>query len=151
VFKGFREFILRGNIVDLAVAVVIGTAFADLVMQFNQSFLTPLVAVFTGGGDVGGRFVVLGQTFGYGAFVGAVITFLITAAVVYLFVVVPTNKLISRFSDTHPEKEAQTLVRKAKMPERDTDASASETQLLTEIRDLLRPSTALSRECVTVF
>jgi large conductance mechanosensitive channel len=45
--------------------VVIDTAFADLVMQFNQSFLTPLVAVFTGGGDVGGRFVVLGQTFGY--------------------------------------------------------------------------------------
>ena len=137
-FKGFREFILRGNIVDLAVAVVIGTAFADLVMQFNQSFLTPLAAVFTGGGDVGGRFVVLGQKFGYGAFVGAVITFLITAPVVYLFVVVPTNKLLSRFSDTHPENEAQTLVRKTKMPERDTDASASETQLLTEIRDLLR-------------
>jgi large conductance mechanosensitive channel len=123
VFKGFREFILRGNLVDLAVAVVIGTAFADLVMQFNQSFLTPLAAVFTGGGDVGGRFVVLGQTFGYGAFVGAVINFLITAAVVYLFVVVPTNKLLSRFPIPIRENEAQTLVRKAKMPERDTDAS----------------------------
>ena len=122
-FKGFREFILRGNLVDLAVAVVIGTAFADLVMQFNQSFLTPLAAVFTGGGDVGGRFVVLGQTFGYGAFVGAVINFLITAAVVYLFVVVPTNKLLSRFPIPIRENEAQTLVRKAKMPERDTDAS----------------------------
>ena len=65
-------------------------------------------------------------------------TFLITAVVVYLFVVVPMNKLLSRFSDAHPENEAQPSVRKAKMPARDSDASASETQRLTEIRDLLR-------------
>ncbi|MGQ0718983.1 MAG: large conductance mechanosensitive channel protein MscL [Pseudonocardiales bacterium] len=115
--KGFRAFILRGNIVDLAIAVVIGTAFADLVMQFNQSFLTPLIAVFTGGGDVGGKFVVLSQEFSYGAFIGAVITFLITAAVVYFLVVLPMKKLLGRTPQ---------------------DASESEAQLLTEIRDLLR-------------
>lgn len=50
--KGFRDFILRGNIIELAIAVVIGTAFVALVTQFTESFITPLIAVFTGGGDV---------------------------------------------------------------------------------------------------
>jgi len=124
VFKGFRDFILRGNIVDLAIAVVIGTAFADLVMQFNQSFLTPMVAVFTGGGDVGGKFVILGQPFGYGAFIGAVITFLITTAVVYFLIVVPMNKLLGRTLKTGPKDEDEALARQA--------------ELLAEIRDLLQ-------------
>lgn len=121
-FQGFRDFILRGNIVDLAVAVVIGTAFTALVSQFAESFITPLIAAFTGGGDVGGEFTVNGQAFTYGAFVGAVITFLITAAVVYYVVVLPMNKIMARYKKP-PEQEL---------------AEPTEAELLAEIRDLLR-------------
>jgi large conductance mechanosensitive channel len=120
--KGFRDFILRGNIIELAVAVVIGTAFAALIKQFTESFITPLISVFTGGGDVGGQFVVRGEVFSYGAFIGAVITFLITAAVVYFLVVVPMNRILDRYSKPVLEELAE----------------PSEAELLTEIRDILR-------------
>lgn len=120
--KGFRDFILRGNIIELAVAVVIGTAFAALIKQFTESFITPLISVFTGGGDVGGQFVVRGEVFSYGAFIGAVVTFLITAAVVYFLVVVPMNRILDRYSKSALEELAE----------------PSEAELLTEIRDLLR-------------
>ncbi|MPZ66997.1 MAG: large conductance mechanosensitive channel protein MscL [Pseudonocardiaceae bacterium] len=120
-FRGFRDFILRGNIIDLAVAVVIGTAFTALVSQFTASFITPLIAVFTGG-DVGGQFTVNGQQFTYGAFVGAVVTFIITAAVVYYLVVVPMNKIMARY----------------KKPAEQELAEPTEAELLMEIRDLLR-------------
>lgn len=119
--KGFRDFLLRGNIVDLAVAVVIGTVFTALVSQFTKSFITPLIAVFTGG-DVGGQFTINGQSFTYGAFVGAVITFLITAAVVYFIVVTPTKRISARFRKPVEEELAQ----------------PTEAELLMEIRDLLR-------------
>ncbi len=121
-FRGFRDFILRGNIVDLAVAVVIGTAFTALVSQFTASFITPLIAVFTGGGSVGGQFSVNGQPFSYGAFVGAVVTFVITAAAVYYVVVSPMNKIMARF----------------KKPAEQELAEPTEVELLMEIRDLLR-------------
>lgn len=120
--KGFRDFVLRGNIIELAVAVVIGTAFVALVKQFTDSFITPLIAVFSGGGQVGGRFTVAGQVFSYGAFIGAVITFLITAAVVYFFVVVPMNRIMDRYTKPALEELAE----------------PSEAELLTEIRDLLQ-------------
>ena len=120
--KGFRDFILRGNIIELAIAVVIGTAFVALITQFTESFITPLIAVFTGGGDVGGKFTVSGQAFSYGAFIGAVITFLITAAVVYFLVVVPMSRLVGRYSK--PAVEELT--------------GPSEAEVLMEIRDLLR-------------
>ncbi len=120
-FRGFRDFILRGNIIDLAVAVVIGTAFAALVSQFTASFVTPLIAVFTGG-DVGGQFTVDGQPFTYGAFVGAIVTFVITAAVVYYLVVAPMNKIMARY----------------KKPAEQELAEPTEAELLMEIRDLLR-------------
>lgn len=120
-FRGFRDFILRGNIIDLAVAVVIGTAFAALVTQFTASFVTPLIAVFTGG-EVGGQFTVDGQPFTYGAFVGAIVTFVITAAVVYYLVVVPMNKIMARY----------------KKPAEQELAEPTEAELLMEIRDLLR-------------
>lgn len=126
--KGFRDFILRGNVIDLAIAVVIGTAFAALVSQFTESFITPLIAVFTGGGEVGGRFTIDGQEFTYGAFIGAVITFLITAAVVYFLVVVPMNRLLGRFRRPDAEPTAPT-----------------EAQLLAEIRDLLRDQAQSNR------
>ncbi|HST66523.1 MAG TPA: MscL family protein, partial [Mycobacteriales bacterium] len=73
--KGFRDFIMRGNVLELAVAVAIGTAFTAVVTQFGSSFIKPLVAVFSGGGEAGGTFLVSGQTFDYGAFINAVIFF----------------------------------------------------------------------------
>lgn len=118
--KGFGDFIKNGNIVDLAVAVVIGTAFAALVTQFTDSFLTPMIAVTTGGGDVGGQFAFNGQTFTYGAFIGSIITFLNTAAVVYFLVVMPMNKILRRSAEVA------------------RDQVACEVDLLKEIRDLLR-------------
>ncbi|MGH3912453.1 MAG: large conductance mechanosensitive channel protein MscL [Pseudonocardiaceae bacterium] len=120
--KGFRDFVLRGNIIELAVAVVIGTAFAALVKQFTESFITPLIAVFTGGGEVGGKFIISGQEFTYGAFVSAIITFLITALVIYFLVVVPLNRIMDRFAKPVEEKLAE----------------PNQTEVLIEIRDLLR-------------
>lgn len=121
-FRGFRDFILRGSIVDLAVAVVIGTAFTTLVSQFTESFITPLIAVFTGGGDVGGQFTLSGQPFTYGAFVGAVVTFVIAASVVYYLVVVPVNRVMARCEEPAEQELAE----------------PTEAELLTEIRNLLR-------------
>lgn len=94
--EGFKTFILKGNVVDLAVGVVIGAAFGALVKQFTDSFITPLIAVFLGGGVQGGTFEIRGQIFDVGAFLGAIITFVITAAVIYFLVVVPMNHLLER-------------------------------------------------------
>lgn len=91
--QGFKDFLLRGNIVDLAVAVVIGTAFTALVGAFTGAFINPLIGLVGGGGVDGGTFTINGQTFDYGGFINAVITFTLTAAVVYFFVVVPMTKL----------------------------------------------------------
>ncbi|KQY60291.1 mechanosensitive ion channel protein MscL [Aeromicrobium sp. Root495] len=91
--QGFKDFLLRGNIVDLAVAVVIGTAFTALVASFTESFLKPLIGLVGGGGKTGGTFEINGQVFTYGTFINGVITFLLTAAVVYFLVVVPMTKL----------------------------------------------------------
>jgi large conductance mechanosensitive channel len=73
-FKRFREFITRANVIDLAVAFVIGAAFAALVQQFIASFLNPLIRVILGGGRAAGVFTIRGQRFDYGAFINALIT-----------------------------------------------------------------------------
>ena len=101
---GFKKFLLRGNVVDLAVAVVIGTAFAAVVTAFVSAFITPLVGLATGAvGDFSTRtFEVSGTEFPYGQFVQALLTFLIIAAVVYFFVVRPINALLERFK-TEPD------------------------------------------------
>jgi large conductance mechanosensitive channel len=96
VFKGFKEFITRGNVVDLAVAFVLGTAFAAVINQLTKSFLDPLIRVIFGDGKAGGTFTIRGQVFDYGAFINAVITFLVIAAAIYYIVVVPMNKMIER-------------------------------------------------------
>jgi large conductance mechanosensitive channel len=120
--KGFRDFILRGNVIDLAVAVVIGTAFTALVGAVTDSLLQPLINLFLGGGTSGGTATVDGQVFDYGSVINAAVTFLITAAVVYFLVVVPTKRLLERLS--RGEVPAPTAV-----PE--------DIVLLKEIRDLL--------------
>jgi large conductance mechanosensitive channel len=120
--KGFRDFVLRGNVVDLAVAVVIGAAFTAVVNSFVSSFLTPLIALVGGGGKLGGKWEVNGQFFTWGAFVSTMIGFLVTAAVVYFLVVLPVHRLLAR------------VVR----GDGPATAGPTEIELLVEIRDLLR-------------
>jgi large conductance mechanosensitive channel len=101
---GFRKFLLRGNVVDLAVAVVIGAAFGAVVTAFVGAFITPLIGVFAGAaGDFSQRtFSIGGTVFPYGQFVQAGLTFLIVSAVVYFLVVRPVQRLMDRFR-TEPE------------------------------------------------
>lgn len=118
-FKGFKEFLLRGNIVDLAVAVVIGTAFTALVTKFTESIISPLINRIGAGGDsdygilrisIGG-----GQTIDLNVLLSAGINFVLVAGVVYFLIVMP-------FSRFRKEKEV---------------VADAEVVLLTEIRDLL--------------
>ncbi|MDQ3735010.1 MAG: large conductance mechanosensitive channel protein MscL [Actinomycetota bacterium] len=125
--KGFKDFLLRGHVVELAVAVVIGAAFTALVAAFTSSFLTPLIGLAGGGGDTGGSFEFNGQVFTWGAFISAIITFVLTAAVIYFVAVVPLKKLTERRARG---EEAG--------PTQPTDV-----ELLTEIRDLLRSGAAV--------
>lgn len=96
---GFKKFLLRGNVVDLAVAVVIGAAFSAVVSAFVGAFITPLVGVFTGaaGNFTEKTFSVSGTTFPYGQFVQALLSFVIVAAVVYFLVLKPVQRLMDRF------------------------------------------------------
>lgn len=120
--KGFRDFLFRGNVVDLAVAVVIGAAFTALVTALGTAFINPLVQAVTGGGTNGGKFMLLGVTFPYGTFITALINFVIVAAVVYFFVVLPVQRLTKRLDRHKPA----------------APAAPTDVELLTEIRDLLR-------------
>jgi len=96
-FKGFRQFLLRGNVVDLAVGVVVGAAFGALVAAFVKDLLTPLIAAAVGKPDFSAFFVTLnGAKFAYGEFFNALISFLLVSAAVYFCVVIPVNKLVSR-------------------------------------------------------
>jgi large conductance mechanosensitive channel len=93
----FKDFVLRGNVVDLAVGVVIGASFGAVVKAFTGDFITPLVTAVAGkGGDFGAlQFTLNGSPFKYGDFVNTVITFLITAAVIFFFVVKPVNYVLN--------------------------------------------------------
>ena len=96
-FKGFRQFILRGNVVDMAVGVVIGAAFGAIVTAFVKDLLTPLVAAIAGKPDFSAYvFEVHGSKCLYADFLNAVISFLLIAAAVYYFVVLPVNALMAR-------------------------------------------------------
>ena len=125
--KGFKDFLLRGNVVDLAVAVVIGTAFTAVVTSFTESFLRPLIGLVGGGGENGGEFVVNEQVFTWGAFVNQLITFVLTAAVIYFVVVVPMKIVVER----------------RKRGEEAGPTAPTQVELLVEIRDLLRAQQGL--------
>jgi large conductance mechanosensitive channel len=126
ILKEFRDFALRGNVVDLAVAIVIGTAFTQLVQSFVSSFVSPLISMFVGeSGLVDLHFSINNADFLYGAFLQAVITFLTVAAVVFFVVVKPMNFLMARIR--HEDEPASA-------------APAEDIVLLTDIRDLLRES-----------
>ena len=95
--KEFREFILRGNVVDLAVAVVIGAAFGAVVTAFVADFVTPLIAAIGGQPDFARlKFTINDSVFKYGHFFNAVVSFLIIGAVIFFFVVKPLNALAAR-------------------------------------------------------
>jgi large conductance mechanosensitive channel len=96
--KGFRTFISRGNVVDLAVAVVIGTAFTAVVTALVADLITPLIAAIAGKPNFSAlKFTVHNSTFLYGSFINAAVSFVILAAVVYYLIVAPMAKLSSRF------------------------------------------------------
>jgi large conductance mechanosensitive channel len=122
--KGFRDFVLRGNVVDLAVGLVIGAAFGAVVNQFVASFLTPIVRLAGGGKPTSGVWHLSHDvTMNWSAFVNAFISFLLISAAVYLLVVVPINKL----NELRRHGVSQ-----------DPAAVSEEIRLLTEIRDALR-------------
>lgn len=126
--KGFKDFITRGNVVDLAVAVVIGTAFTAIVTAFTTNLINPLIASL-GGADVQGLgfHIIAGNdaTFvDFGAVISAAINFILIAAVVYFVVVAPMNKMKAR--------------QEAKKAKGEEVAEPTDVELLTEIRDLLK-------------
>lgn len=95
--KGFKAFLLRGNVVDLAIAVVIGVAFGAVVTAFVKDLVTPLIAAIGGKPDFSSLYFTVNHSkFLYGDFINAVVAFVIIAAVIYFFVVVPINALIAR-------------------------------------------------------
>jgi large conductance mechanosensitive channel len=123
VYKEFREFITRGNVIDLAVAVIIGLAFTAIVNAIVSGLITPLIGMIGGKDFSDLDFAINGSTFEYGLVINAVIQFLLIAAAVFFFIVKPINMLNER--RRRGEEPA---------PEELSDEAA----LLTEIRDLLR-------------
>jgi large conductance mechanosensitive channel len=121
VLKEFRDFVMRGNVVELAVAVIIGAAFGAVITAFTAAFITPLIALIGGKQDFGGlRFVISGTAFPYGQFLNALISFLIIAGVVFFLVVRPMNAVMAR-------------LKRGDEP----DAPSAEVATLIEIRDIL--------------
>ncbi len=95
--SGFKQFILRGNVVDLAVGVVIGAAFGGVVKALTEDLLTPFIAAIVGKPDFSAiHYTIRGSLFRLGDFINAGVSFLLVAAAVYFFVVTPINALIAR-------------------------------------------------------
>ncbi len=120
--KEFKEFLLRGNVVDLAVAVVIGGAFTAIVTALSKGILTPLVGMIVGTDFSDMTFTLNGSTFSYGIVIDAVISFVLISAVVFFLIVKPMQVLAARRAKGEVEAPEPT----------------PEAVLLTEIRDLLR-------------
>ena len=127
--KGFKEFIMRGNVVDLAIAVVIGAAFGAVVTALVTDIITPLIGAIGGQHDFSElTFKIHGSTFHYGALINAVISFQAIAAAIYFLVVVPLNKLAER------------RAAKVAAGEPDPEPKPEDIMLLEQIRDLLANS-----------
>ncbi|MFI6642348.1 large conductance mechanosensitive channel protein MscL [Streptomyces sp. NPDC050504] len=101
---GFKDFILRGNVISMAIGLAIGSAFTAVVTGFSNAFITPLIGVATQGtGDFSDSvFTIEGVTFPYGKFIAPAIAFVITAAVLYFLVVAPMAKVQNRFTKDQP-------------------------------------------------
>ena len=118
--QGFKSFVLRGNVIDLAVAVVVGAAFAALVDAFSKALIMPIVGIFLGGRVSAGTIEIRGQVIDFTLMVNAIIVFLITLTVIYFVFVVPMNKMRERMGASG------------------VDTTPADVKLLTEIRDLLK-------------
>jgi large conductance mechanosensitive channel len=118
--KGFRAFVLRGNVIDLAVAFVVGAAFATLISAFSEGLISPIVGIFLGGGVDVGQFTIRDQVIDVTMLINAVIMFVITLTVIYFVFVVPMN--------AYRKRTGQDVV----------DATPADVKLLMEIRDLLK-------------
>jgi large conductance mechanosensitive channel len=129
--KGFKEFILRGNVVDLAIAVVIGAAFGAVVKAFVNDIITPLVAAIGGQHDFSALYFTIHKSkFLYGDLIQNAISFVFIAAAIYFFVVVPLNKM------------AEARARKAEVGEVIDEPKPEDIVLLEQIRDLLKAQKA---------
>jgi large conductance mechanosensitive channel len=96
---GFKKFILRGNVVDMAVGVVIGAAFGGVITALTKDLLTPLIAAIVGKPDFSAiHFTIRGTPFPVGDFINAIVSFLLIASVIYFFVVLPVNTLVARMN-----------------------------------------------------
>ena len=121
--KGFRDFLMRGNVIDLAVAVVIGAAFGGVVSAFADDFIGGIIGAIGGSPDFGNAGVTVNDSkIIYGSTITALINFAIVAAAIYFVVVVPMKRLQDRYQRA----------------DADTPAPSDEAKLLTEIRDELR-------------
>ena len=130
----FKEFALKGNVMDMAVGVIIGAAFGSIVSALTDNFINPLIAVITGGAEkdengvmqlVGGKFTINGIDFNYGAFLSAVLNFLIIAIILFCLIKA-MNKAMAIGKKKKEEEEAKPA------------EPSKEEVLLTEIRDLLK-------------
>jgi large conductance mechanosensitive channel len=121
VLKEFRDFLMRGNLVELAVAVVIGIAFGTVVKSLVDNLITPIIGMIGGVDFKSETFTINGSVFRYGQFIDDVIYFVLVAAAVFFLVVKPINAITARF----------------RKPEETSPDAPSETELLMEIRDLL--------------
>ena len=124
-FAGFKEFAYRGNVIDLAVAVVAGAAVTTLVGDFTAAVINPLVGLVLGGGVDVGTVTISGQVFDFTLLINSIITFVITMAVIYYVLVAPLNRL-------------RNLQSARQQPE--PEPTPADIALLTEIRDLLKRS-----------
>lgn len=131
VFEGFKDFISRGNAIDLAVGVVIGAAFGAVVTAIVDGLITPLIAAIFGEPDLSsvGSFTINGAHFAPGLVLNTLFTFLATAAAIYFFVVLPLNTLAARRAAKQPQVE-------------EAEKKSEDVALLEEIRDLLKANNA---------
>ena len=119
--KEFRDFLMKGNLVELAVAVVMGIAFGAVVKSFVDNIITPIIGMIFGVDFSGESFTINGSTFHYGLFLNDVIYFVLVAASVFFFIVKPVNAIMNR----------------TRKPEIEGVTAPTQEELLTEIRDLL--------------
>ncbi|MDR0482057.1 MAG: large conductance mechanosensitive channel protein MscL [Cellulomonadaceae bacterium] len=136
--KGFKDFLLRGNVMDLAIGIVVGGAFTAVVTGMVDGILNPLIAAIFGQPDISsvGHFTVNGAHFSLGLVLNALLNFLIISAALYFLIMVPINTLID-------------LGKKKLEPETEEEMMAQDIALLTEIRDLLKSRDAASDATVS--
>ncbi len=124
-FTGFKEFITKGNVIDVAVGFVAGAAFTALISGVTGAIITPLIGLISGGGVDAGVITVNGQVFDVTAVINAIITFILTMAVLYFVFVSPMNRW-----------------RERNQKDEEVSAPVTDIELLTEIRDLIKRNIA---------